>query len=79
MIQAPLLILACGCAIHFRDGETPFCAIHGEQRVAETQHMPAPRIRGCATGPHVQTEELRPYVERLVDSPPLLKDRPTHG
>lgn len=75
-MSPPLLILACECAIAFRDGETPFCAIHGEQRVVQTQHMPAPRIRGVASGPHVSTEDLAAHSGRLVDSAPLLKDGP---
>lgn len=63
----PRLILACGCDVPYRDGETPVCG-HGPQRVVRTVHMPKPRIRGVATGPCVQTMDLAPSVSRFAGS-----------
>lgn len=62
----PSLELACGCTVPFRDGETPECPAHGVQRVVRTRHMPKPTFRGSATGPQVRTEDLGPFVGRLV-------------
>lgn len=72
----PTLLLRCGCAIRFRDGEPPLCPSHGNQAVARVLHMPAPRIVGVATGPHVQTRDLPAHVGRLIGNEP--KDAP-HG
>jgi hypothetical protein len=60
------LLLRCGCEIAFRDGETPLCPAHGNQAVVRVLRMPKPRIRGCASGPLVQTVDLGAFTGRLV-------------
>lgn len=60
------LILSCGCRVAYIDGQTPACGAHGQQRVVRTVGMPKPRIRGCASGPLVQTEDLPAFTGRLV-------------
>ncbi len=62
------LLLRCGCVVAFRDGQTPICPVHGAQRVARALDMPKPRIRGCATGPCVETVDLPAFTGRLVGS-----------
>ena len=64
-MKTPRLLLACGDAVLFEDGETPTCPTHGTQRVVRVLGMPAPRIRGVATGPHVQTEDLSPWLGKV--------------
>ncbi len=64
----PSLVLHCGCEVRFRDGEVPLCPRHGAQRIVRTVRMPAPRIRGCATGPLVKTEDLGAWTGRLKGS-----------
>jgi hypothetical protein len=66
MTELPSLVLRCGCTVLFRDGETPVCPVHGEQAVVRVRSMPAPRIRGHATGPHVRTEDLGAFTGRIV-------------
>ena len=67
-MNAPGLILACGCLMSYRDGETPRCSRHGLQRVVRTVHMPPPRIRGVASGPCVQTLDLPAWMGRFAGS-----------
>ncbi len=73
----PLLELACGCSVPFVENETPLCPRHGVQRVTQTRHMPAPRIRGVASGPHVETVDLGAFTGRLAGSDPPKDTR--HG
>jgi len=61
----PTLVLRCGCRVAFTD--EPRCPTHGVTKVAAVESMPAPRIRGTATGPHVRTEDLAPYTAPLVE------------
>lgn len=68
--QPPGLVLRCGCEVTFRDGETPLCPRHGVQSVARTVRMPAPRFRGSATGPHVQSMDLGASTARFAGSDP---------
>lgn len=67
----PALLLRCGCEVRFRDGETPLCPQHGRQAIARTLRMPAPRIRGTASGPHVQTQDLPAFSGRIAGSEPV--------
>ena len=62
----PALLLRCGCEIAFEDGRAPICPVHGLQPVARVLRMPPPRIRGVASGPHVQTEDLPAFSGRIV-------------
>ena len=62
----PRLLLRCGCQIAFTDGETPICPQHGVQGVARTVRMPAPRIRGVASGPHVRADDLPAFTGRII-------------
>jgi hypothetical protein len=64
----PALLLRCGCEVRFRDGELPLCPAHGQQVIVRVLRMPPPRIRGTATGPHVQTADLGAWTGRLVGS-----------
>lgn len=61
----PALLLRCGCEIRFSDGDAVVCPTHGPQIVARTVRMPPPRIRGVATGPHVQTQDLPAWTGRF--------------
>lgn len=67
-VKAPGLILACGCEVRFVDNEPPSCATHGPQRVTRTVRMTKPKFTGVATGPHVKTMDLAPFVGRIVES-----------
>lgn len=60
------LLLRCGDVIAWTDGREPRCPLHGPQGVARVLEMPAPRIRGVATGPHVETTDLPPHHGRLI-------------
>lgn len=60
------LLLACGCAVRFIDGQAPSCPTHGHQSVRRVFGMPKPTFRGVAKGPLVQTQDLAPFVGRLV-------------
>lgn len=62
----PAVVLACGCQVPFTERTAPRCATHGATRVLRTVGMPAPRIRGTATGPHVETVDLGPWLGRLA-------------
>ena len=62
----PTLVLACGCEIMFRDGETPLCSQHGLQRVVRTVRMPPPRFTGLATGPHVIAKDLGAFSGKFI-------------
>ena len=62
------VLLACGCERAFNGTDVPICPAHGPQRITRTVRMPAPRIRGVATGPHVIPEDLAPWVGRIVGS-----------
>ena len=66
----PSLLLRCGCVVRFEDGAAPLCGRHGPQGVARTVGMPAPRIRGVAAGPHVETMDLPAFRGRLVSAEP---------
>lgn len=57
-MNIPMLILRCGCEVRWEEDALPLCPTHGQQAVASTRHMPKPRFRGVATGPHVQTMDL---------------------
>jgi hypothetical protein len=61
----PELVLRCGCRVPLSD--EPRCPTHGVTTVARTSAMPAPTFRGVATGPHVRTEDLPPFVAPLVE------------
>jgi hypothetical protein len=63
------LELRCGDVIPYTDGE-PICPVHGRQVVARTIGMRPPRIRGVATGPHVDTCDLPAWTGRIVGSEP---------
>lgn len=69
-VQPPGLVLRCGCQVMFHDGETPVCPRHGGQAVARTVRMPAPRFRGYATGPHVESVDLGAWSGRFAGSDP---------
>lgn len=56
------LLLRCGCAITFAEHTPPVCVQHGDVGVVRTIGSPAPRIRGVARGPHVQTMDLPAHV-----------------
>lgn len=75
----PSLLLRCGCEIRFRDGETPLCPTHGRQAIARTLRMPAPRIRGSASGPHVQTMDLGVFTGRIAGSEPTKETGSGHA
>ena len=64
-MTGPALILHCGCEVEFRDGETPLCPAHGNQRVIRVVRMPKPTIRGVASGPCVQTMDLGEHKARI--------------
>jgi len=68
--MTPRLLLRCGCDIAFddkdRSTEAPICPTHGNQSVVRVLGMPKPRIRGCASGPLVKTEDLTPFVGKLT-------------
>lgn len=73
MSSGPALLLRCGCEVPF-DAKTttaPICPTHGNQSVRRVLRMPAPRIRGVATGPHVQTMDLAPFTGRLAGTEPV--------
>ena len=61
------VVLACGCERTYRE-DAPICPAHGTQRVVRVVRMPAPRIRGVATGPHVTPEDLAPWTGRIAGS-----------
>jgi hypothetical protein len=67
-MNAPALLLRCGCEVAFRENETPMCPRHGNQAVVRVLRMPKPRIRGTATGPCVSTEDLGAFTGRIVGS-----------
>lgn len=71
----PALLLRCGCDVRFREGETPICPQHGRQAIVRTLRMPPPRIRGTATGPHVQTQDLGAWTGRIAGSEPTKETR----
>jgi len=58
------LLLACGCERAYAE-TAPICPQHGPQRVVRTIGVGAPRIRGVATGPHVQQVDLDPWRQPL--------------
>lgn len=62
------LELRCGDVIVWVDGTVPICPVHGPQGVARTLGVPAPRFRGVARGPHVETVDLPAHRGRLVGS-----------
>lgn len=64
-MPVPELLLLCGCRIVFEDDKAPMCPVHGSQPIRRVLHMPPPKIRGTATGPHVRTEDLTAYVGPL--------------
>lgn len=66
------LLLKCGCPVTFRESVTPRCPTHGVQPVVRALGMPRPRIRGTASGPCVETQDLAPASGRLVDAPDTL-------
>lgn len=66
--KKPSLLLVCGCVIPFEENGRPICPSHGNQAVARVIDIPAPRIRGVATGPHVQTMDLPAYAGRFAGS-----------
>lgn len=47
------LIFRCGHRQDWQDGEEPVCRTCGERQIARSV-APPPRIRGAASGPHVQ-------------------------
>lgn len=55
------LLLRCGCTVPFSE-QAPICPSHGNQAVVRVFGVPAPRIRGVASGPHVTTVDLDPFV-----------------
>lgn len=61
------LALRCGCVVDFTESD-PLCPVHGRQGVARVIGVPPPRIRGVATGPHVQTTDLPAFSGRIVGS-----------
>lgn len=73
----PMLELACGCSIRFHDGEDVICPTHGVQRVVQTRHIGAPRIRGAATGPHVSTQDLGVFTGQIAGT--TVTEGPSHG
>lgn len=77
------LLLRCGCTVRFDPkGDyitAPICGEHGVTAIVRTVGMPAPRIRGIASGPHVQTTDVPVHTGRLVDGPPLMKEVPARG
>ncbi len=74
--MTPSLELACGCVVPFHEGETARCLTHGTDRVVRTHRMPAPRIRGVASGPHVETVDLGAFTGRIAGTEP---PKDTHG
>lgn len=58
MKPTPSLVLRCGCTVRFEEDAVTLCPTHGVQGVARVVGMPPPRIRGVATGPHVETMDL---------------------
>lgn len=62
------LELKCGDVIDWTEGATVRCPVHGAQPVARVIGAPPPRIRGVASGPHVETCDLGPSSTRLVGS-----------
>lgn len=64
------LELRCGDVITWIEGHEVICPLHGPQGVARTIGAPPPRIRGVASGPHVQTMDLAPFTGRIVGSEP---------
>lgn len=66
MANIPMLILRCGCEVRWKEDALPCCPTHGQQGVASTRHMPKPRFRGVATGPHVTTMDLAPWTGVLT-------------
>jgi hypothetical protein len=64
----PALLLRCGCEVRFEDGAIPMCPTHGNQAVARVLRMPAPRFRGVASGPHVETCDLSAWSGRFAGS-----------
>lgn len=71
----PSVELRCGCVLKFIEGETLQCLTHRETRIVQTRHMPPPRIRGVASGPHVTTMDLGAFTGRIAGSEPVK----THG
>lgn len=73
-MTTPGLLLRCGCEVPFDSKATfaadyaPICPTHGNQVVQRVLRMPKPRIRGVASGPCVQTEDLPAFVGRIVGS-----------
>jgi hypothetical protein len=65
-MRTPALLLRCGCEVAFRENAVPLCPRHGTQAIARTLRMPAPRIRGTATGPHVTPMDLPAWTGRLA-------------
>lgn len=61
----PALLLRCGCEVAFRDGEKPLCPAHGNQVIVRVLRMGPPRIRGAATGPHVETTDVSAWTGKL--------------
>lgn len=79
-----VLLLRCGCAIAFDHRAVPpkelICADHGPTGVARTVNVPAPRFRGVATGPHVETCDLAAHVGVIEGVVPMPSGKaPTHG
>jgi len=68
-MSGPQVRLRCGCVVAFQEGREPICPTHGRQGVARSLRMPPPRIRGCATGPHVTPLDLEPHRARFVVEP----------
>lgn len=66
MAPIPMLILRCGCEVRWKEDALPLCPTHGSQGVASTRHMPKPRFRGAATGPHCLTMELPAWTGVLA-------------
>jgi hypothetical protein len=69
----PALLLRCGCEVAYQENATPLCPRHGPQGVARTLRMPPPRIRGVASGPHVETVDIGAWTGRLAGSEPAKK------
>lgn len=68
------LLLRCGDTVTWRDGDAiPICPVHGVQGVARALEVPAPRIRGVASGPHVTTMDLPASTARIAGSAPAEK------
>ena len=64
------LLLRCGCRVPFQESADVLCPRHGPQGVARALGVPPPRIRGVASGPHVQMMDLPAFTGRIAGSEP---------